>query len=155
MKDDRIPKMLLYGQLKEGRRDQGRPLKRFKDTLKASLKSCNVSVNSWEAAAHDRPLWRQRCRHGTKAFETNRSTAIRLRKERRKHCSSLKSFPCSICGRSCASRLGLYSHMRTHPGKWPVCLLICRVDRRFHTHTFSICCILLFYIHFHSCKAEI
>ena len=117
MKDDRIPKMLLYGQLKEGRRDQGRPLKRFKDTLKASLKSCNVSVNSWEAAAHDRPLWRQRCRHGTKAFETNRSTAIRLRKERRKQCSSLKSFPCSICGRSCASRLGLYSHMRTHPGK--------------------------------------
>ena len=49
MEDDRIPKMLLYGQLREGHRDQGRPFKRYKDTLKANLKSGNTDVYSWEA----------------------------------------------------------------------------------------------------------
>ena len=51
------PKMLLYGQLKQGLRNRGRPLKRYKDSLKANLKSCNIAVNSWEETAQDRTLW--------------------------------------------------------------------------------------------------
>ena len=118
MEDDRIQKMLLYGQMKEGHRDQGRPFKRYKDTLKANLKSCNIDVNSWEATAHDRALWRYQCAQGTKDFEVNRAAAIQAKKERRKQRSaSVDSFPCSICGRSCESRIVLHSHMRTHLGK--------------------------------------
>ena len=68
--------MLLYGQLKEGHRDQGIPFKRYKDTLKANFKSCSIDVNSWEATARDRALWRYQCTQGTKDFEVNRAAAI-------------------------------------------------------------------------------
>ena len=38
MDDDRIPKQLLYGELAEGKRSHGGQKKRYKDTLKATLK---------------------------------------------------------------------------------------------------------------------
>ena len=105
MEDDRIPKMRLYGHLKEGHLNQGRPFKRYKDTRKANLKSCNIDVHSWEATACDRALWTYQCTQGTKDFEVNRAAAILAKKERRKQRSaSVDSFSCSICGRSCASR---------------------------------------------------
>lgn len=44
MEDDRITKLLLYGQLTEGHRDQGRPFKRYRDTLKVNLKRCLIDV---------------------------------------------------------------------------------------------------------------
>ena len=37
MDSDRIPKQLLYGELSKGKRKQGRPLKRFKDCIKANI----------------------------------------------------------------------------------------------------------------------
>lgn len=118
MKDDRIPKMLLYGQLKGGHRNQGRPVKRYRDNLKASLRSCKIDVNSWEETAHDRALWREQYCTGTRAFEASRTAAIRDKKERRKQrCTPVDSFPCRVCGRICASRIGLHSHMKTHPDK--------------------------------------
>ena len=118
MSDDRIPKMLLYGQLKHGHRDQGRPVKRYKDTLKANLKSCDINVNSWEDVATDRALWRHQCMLGAKTFESNRAAALQEKRARRKQSTvSVDSFLCDVCGRSCASRIGLYSHKRTHLGK--------------------------------------
>lgn len=39
MTNAKIPKMLLYGQLKEGQRDLGRPRKRFKDALEGKSQS--------------------------------------------------------------------------------------------------------------------
>ena len=38
MSDERLPKKVLYGELQEGKRSQGGQKKRYKDTLKASLK---------------------------------------------------------------------------------------------------------------------
>ena len=38
MEDHRIPKQLLFGELVQGYRKQGRPCKSFKDTVKAGLK---------------------------------------------------------------------------------------------------------------------
>ena len=38
MPDERLPKKVLYGELQEGKRSQGGQKKRYKDTLKASLK---------------------------------------------------------------------------------------------------------------------
>ena len=58
MPDSRIPKMLLYGQLKEGQRGLGRPLLRFRDTLKANLRSCSIDAANWEDEAADRERWR-------------------------------------------------------------------------------------------------
>ena len=38
MPDERLPKKVFYGELQEGKRFQGGQTKRYKDTLKASLK---------------------------------------------------------------------------------------------------------------------
>ena len=115
MSDSRIPKMLLYGQLKEGHRDLGRPHKRFKDTLKTNLKVCDIDIASWESEALGRSRWRQLSSRGTKAFERKRTLAIQEKRERRKQGkTSGEDFPCNTCGKCCASRIGLYSHMRTH-----------------------------------------
>ena len=42
MPDERLPKKVLYGELQEGKRSQGGQKKRYKDTLKASLKDFKV-----------------------------------------------------------------------------------------------------------------
>ncbi|XP_033096387.1 uncharacterized protein LOC117100709 [Anneissia japonica] len=53
MPDERIPKQLLYGELSSGERSCGGQQKRFKDTLKKSLKQCNIDVTLWETQAVD------------------------------------------------------------------------------------------------------
>ena len=58
MPDERLPKKVLYGELQEGKRSQGGLKKRYKDTLKASLKDFNIPTESLEQAAQDRTKWR-------------------------------------------------------------------------------------------------
>ena len=54
MPDEPLPKKVLYGELQEGKRSQGDQKKRYKDTLKASVKDFNIPSESWERAAQDR-----------------------------------------------------------------------------------------------------
>ena len=54
MEDHRIPKQLLFGELEQGHRKQGRPCKRFKDTVKAGLKWCKIPPTDLVATALDR-----------------------------------------------------------------------------------------------------
>ena len=42
MPDERLPKKVFYGELQEGKRSQGGQKKRYKDTLKASLKDFDI-----------------------------------------------------------------------------------------------------------------
>ena len=58
MKDHRIPKRFLFGELEEGHRKQGRLCKRFKDTVKAGLQWCDVLPTELVATALDRQRWR-------------------------------------------------------------------------------------------------
>ena len=51
---ERLSKKVLYGEPQEGKRSQGGQKKRYKDTLKASLKDFNIPTESWEQAAQDR-----------------------------------------------------------------------------------------------------
>ena len=71
MDDSRLPKRLLFGELKAGQRPVGRPKKRYKDSLKKSLKRCDNSSSAWEAIAEDHPAWRSLVRAGVLAFEVN------------------------------------------------------------------------------------
>ena len=56
--DERLPKKILYGELQVGKRSHGGQKKRYKDTLKASLKDFNIPTKSWEQVAQDRTKWR-------------------------------------------------------------------------------------------------
>ena len=55
----RLPKQILYSQLKEGHRSVGRPKLRFKDTIKRNLAQKGIPPGSWDKKANDRPLWRE------------------------------------------------------------------------------------------------
>ena len=54
MPDERLPKKILYGELQYGKRSRDGQKKRYKDTLKASLKDFNTPTESWEQIAQDR-----------------------------------------------------------------------------------------------------
>ena len=47
MSDERLPKKVFYGELQEGKRSQGGQKKRYKDTIKASLKDFDIPMGFW------------------------------------------------------------------------------------------------------------
>ena len=118
MDDSRIPRQLMYGELKEGSRKQGRPKLRYKDTLKRNIKWCDIQPRQLEAAAADRPAWRSLTSAATAAFEEDRRQRLAAARDRRHRSSSstvrTTDYCCDTCGRLCASSFGLRSHMRSH-----------------------------------------
>ena len=72
MPDERLPKKILYGELQVGKRSHGGQKKRYKDTLKASLKDFNIPTQSWEEIAQDRTKWRGLIKRGTGEYEAKR-----------------------------------------------------------------------------------
>ena len=54
MPEELLPTKVLYGELQEGKRSQGGQKKRYKDTLKASLKDFDMPIGSWEQTAQER-----------------------------------------------------------------------------------------------------
>ena len=100
-----LQKILFFSELTSGSRNTGRPLKHFKDCLKASLRACGIPTNGWEALAADRLSWRQATHKGVEAFERSRLENLdlkrQIRKERRQDPSSAVVYP--KCGRTCAS----------------------------------------------------
>jgi hypothetical protein len=68
---NRIPKPVLFGELKEGGRTRGRPKLRFKDTCKASLLEFQLDTNTCEALAEDCTAWRAALSSGIERDEIN------------------------------------------------------------------------------------
>ena len=89
MSDDRIPKQLLFGELTIGTRTVGRPLLRWKDSLKDTLKQSNISTTHWQDTATDRSAWRRSIHDGLVLYDM-----------------------CRHCGRTCSSCIGILSHER-------------------------------------------
>ena len=58
MEPDRLPREILYGELRGGARKVGRPLLRYKDTIKHDLKAVKIKTNSWEDAIANYDAWR-------------------------------------------------------------------------------------------------
>ena len=58
MDHQRLPRQLLYSQLCEDKRNQGRPRLRFKDTVKRNLEKLEIDRSSWQLKAKDRAVWR-------------------------------------------------------------------------------------------------
>ena len=119
MDDTRLPKQLLYCMLAEGERNHGRQKKRFKDTLKTSMKDFGIDPDSWEDKATNRSAWRSSVNRGAKKYEKGRIKEAKQKRALRKARASSTlsqpgSFTCTVCNRSFNHHLGLYSHSRTH-----------------------------------------
>ena len=121
MSDDRLPKRLLYGELQTGVRSHGGQKKRFKDTLKASMKDFGVDHTSWETLAQNRTAWRGSIHTGAAAYEQQRTEAAKTKRAARKaRCTNPPAqasapLSCPHCPRTFRARIGLISHLRTHP----------------------------------------
>ena len=57
MPDERLPRKILYGEQQVRKRSHGGQKKRYKDTLKASIKDFNIPAESWEQIAQDQTKW--------------------------------------------------------------------------------------------------
>ncbi|XP_070207983.1 uncharacterized protein [Littorina saxatilis] len=124
MPDERLPKRLFYGELQQGQRSHGGQKKRFKDTLKASLKAFSINPDTWEKSALDRATWRSSIHKGAKMCEASRTTAAELMRQTRKARAinppgDVPLVPCPFCVRTFRARIGLVSHLRTHRNSQP------------------------------------
>ena len=80
MPDNRIPKQLLYGELSQRKRNVGGQRKRYKDSLKASLKDFDIDTETWEAGASDRESWRHHINSG--ATKAEQRSSLQAEKKR-------------------------------------------------------------------------
>ena len=83
MLDERLTKKILYGELQVGKRPHGDQKKRYKDTLKASLKDFNIQT-SWEQIAQDRTKWRGLIKRGAGEYEAKRIIEAEQKRAQRK-----------------------------------------------------------------------
>lgn len=123
MDDGRIPKDLLYGELKLGVRGKGRPQLRYKDVCKRDMKALEIDETSWEGVASDRVAWRRTLRSQLVHGEGKLKADAAAKRARRKERNQLKadgvpqnqssSFICEYCGRDCKARIGLHSHRKS------------------------------------------
>ena len=77
MPDECLPKKILYGELQVGKHSHGGQKKRYKDTLKASLKDFNIPTESWEQIAQDRTKWRGLMKRGVGEYEAKKNQRSR------------------------------------------------------------------------------
>ena len=112
MSDDRLPKVVLYGELREGKRKSGGQKLRFKDVLKRSMKNSGINHTTWEAQALDRPKWRSSLKKAITAVEEKRQRDYIKAHERRHSVATQSDFICQKCQRPCRSRAGLMAHLR-------------------------------------------
>ena len=73
MGDNRFQKAIFCSELEEGTRSRGGQQKRYKDTLKANLKHCDIATPELEELALDRSDWRRsHCKTSIQQFEAGR-----------------------------------------------------------------------------------
>ena len=121
MPGERLPKKILYGELQVGKRSHGGQKKRYKDTLKASLKDFNVPTELCEHIAQDRTKWQGLLRRSADEYEAKRISEAeqkhaQLKARAKKSPTGLTSsdFSCAICNRQFIAKIGLISHLRTN-----------------------------------------
>ena len=117
MKDGRIPRDLLYGELQEGGRKVGRPQLRFKDVIKRDFKRTGIDLNTWEGVAEDRDNWKDLVKEKISEGEEGRKHALELKRQRRKdrECQPpLSVMSCPHCLLAFETQRALYLHLRTN-----------------------------------------
>ena len=75
MSDNRMPKQIFYSELSSGARSRGWQWKRYKDTLKQTLKMTSIDTETWHELAKNRTGWRQAVKKRVRSFEAERLKA--------------------------------------------------------------------------------
>nr|VZI35215.1 unnamed protein product [Spirometra erinaceieuropaei] len=119
MDDERLPKRLFYGDVAMGSRRQGGQIRRYKDTLKSSLKRLQINPTNWEELARSCPTSRRTVKTGTAIYEANRIAAAKMKREARKsqlrrvRNAAAQPLPtCPRCQRTFRARIGVVGHLR-------------------------------------------
>ena len=116
MDDSSIPKDLLYGKLAKRKHLVERPKLCYKDVCKRDLKSTGSNVETWEALANDRKMWRAEMCKTLLAGEQHFTLAIEEKRAKRKANYELPKtlheaqFICQNL--ICESQIGLFSHSK-------------------------------------------
>jgi hypothetical protein len=84
MDDGRLPKQVLYSQLKVGKRQPGGQKLQFKDTLRTTLQKCQIDVKRWEDFCQDRSSWRRLIHSSVGKFEHDQIAAVVAKRAARK-----------------------------------------------------------------------
>ena len=118
MSDERIPKQLFYGQIKDYPRRIGRPLLRYKDNFKGNLRRLEIGVGAWEALSQDRQAWRGSFAPKLSNFEERRNKhhdELRVRMKLRHQTVPVgRNHVCTTCDFAARSKAGLITHSRIH-----------------------------------------
>ena len=114
-----IPKQLLYGELSQDQRSRGGQKKRFKDTLKSSLKAFSIDDDSWQLLSSDRDQWRGIVHDGASQAKRAQATkAVQARQARKERASRAVNpdsmLQCPHCPRELRARIGVVGHLCTH-----------------------------------------
>ena len=83
-----MPRCLMYGELQAGKRNQGRPKLRYKDTVKTNLQWCHMNARDLEGYAMDRPKWRGSVHRAAANFEEARCQKLTAARERYRRAAS-------------------------------------------------------------------
>jgi septal ring factor EnvC (AmiA/AmiB activator) len=75
----------IYGELQHGKRSLGGQKKRYKDSLKTSLKTFQMDPNNWEELAADRESWRSKIRSCAENHEARRLNDAQEKRAKRKN----------------------------------------------------------------------
>ena len=89
MPEERLSKKVLY-ELEMGKRSHGGQKKRYKDTLKASLKDFNIPSESWKQIAQNRAKWQGLIRRSASEYEVKRIGKAEQRRAQRKAGANLR-----------------------------------------------------------------
>ena len=116
MEDSRLPKQIFCSEPARGTRRQGGQTKRYKNSLKNSLRACDIPVKAWEHLAADPSAWRLATLNGAQAFEERRLSQLGIKRQARKEtkANTAAAVACPVCGHICASEFDLRSHQRRH-----------------------------------------
>jgi hypothetical protein len=111
MEENRLPKILLYGELRSGRRSVGGQKLRYKDVIKRQLKNIESDVNTWERDAKDRDVWKGIVAQSVTRIEESRMEEYKRRRQSR-HGTLESNIQCNKCGRCFISNAGRAAHIR-------------------------------------------
>ena len=114
MEDHHLQKVTVW-RLSTGHK--GAPQKKYEDTLKKSLVTCNIDYRQWTLQASNRTNWRHTVYQATTSFEVKRRANMEDKRKRRKkrdpsEINTGQIVTCSRCGKTCLSRTGFISPQR-------------------------------------------